>query len=338
MVDALQQLIGRLGGLRALVIGDLMLDEYVWGRVERISPEAPVPVVAVERRSYRPGGAANVARNVADVGARVALVGVVGDDPDGERLLAALANLGANTEGVVKDSSRPTSRKTRVIAHNQQLLRVDEEVAAPLADERARHVVRAATDHLGEADVVVFSDYAKGVVTGAVAGPVMERARTASVPVMAGPKPPNLPLLAGARGISLNRAEARACTGLPVLDEQSAAAAARAILRQVTCQAVFLTLGGQGICLLERGGSPLHVPAVPAEVADGTGAGDTALCLLALALAADGSALEAAALANLGGSLVVRRVGCATVTPDELARAAARNGHHLQAIRSLTEV
>jgi len=337
MVDALQNLVGRLGGLRALVIGDLMLDEYVWGRVERISPEAPVPVVVVERRSYLPGGAANVVRNAADVGARVSVVGVVGADPDGDQLLAALADLGADTEGVLRDGSRPTSRKTRVMAHNQQLLRVDTEAAAPLAEELAQRLVEAAGRQLGQADVVIFSDYAKGVLTGAVAGPIVERARAASVPVIAGPKPANLGLLAGARGISLNRAEARACTGLPVLDQGSAAAAADAILRQVACEAVFLTLGGQGICLMERGGSPHHVPAVPAEVADGTGAGDTVVCLLALALAAGASAVEAAALANLGGSLVVRRVGCATVTPEELAQATALNGHHLQATRVLAE-
>lgn len=337
MVDALHELIGRLGGLRALVIGDLMLDEYVWGRVERISPEAPVPVVSVDRRSYRPGGAANVARNAADLGAQVSVVGVVGDDPDGGELLAALSELGADTEAVLRDGSRPTSRKTRLIAHNQQLLRVDTEAVAPLADDLAGQVVHAASDGLEQADVVIFSDYAKGMLSAAVTAPIMERAKTRSVPVVAGPKPPNLGLLAGARGVSLNRAEAQACTGVAVEDERSAAAAAEGILHEGDCGAVFLTLGGQGICVLERGGPPHHVPAVPAEVADGTGAGDTALSLLALALAAGASALEAAALANLGGSLVVRRVGCATATPEELAAAATRNGHHLQAIRSLED-
>ncbi len=335
MVEELCVLIPALRDVRAVVVGDVMLDEYVWGCAERISPEAPVPVVRVERRTYLPGGAANVARNVAALGARTSTIGAVGDDAEGDVLRDALAQTGADIHGLVVVPDRPTIRKSRVIAQGQQLCRIDHEEATAPAPDVTEQLGQLAEAAVADADLVVFSDYLKGTLTAPLTARAFGAAKRVGCVVTAGPKPGNLELLRAARALSLNRREAEACTGTPATTPEAAAHAARGLLGITDCEVAFLTLGEDGLCLAERDGPVRHIPVVPCEVADRTGAGDTALALLSLALAAGATPLQAGALANLAGSIVVQRVGCATATPDELLAAARRNGHHLAAIRML---
>jgi D-beta-D-heptose 7-phosphate kinase/D-beta-D-heptose 1-phosphate adenosyltransferase len=335
MVQKLCALIPALADVRAVVVGDVMLDEYVWGRVDRISPEAPVPVVWVERRTYLPGGAANVARNVAALGARAYAVGAVGDDVEGSLLRDALARTGADVGGLVVAANRPTITKSRVIAQGQQLCRIDREDSLPPPADVLDQLAAVAANAVADADVVVLSDYQKGTLAPAFVAAVLEAATRSGCLVAAGPKPANIEHVRGVRALSLNRYEAQVCTGGPATTPEQAARAARTLLDRTGSDAVFLTLGEDGLCVGEREGPVHHVPVVPCEVADRTGAGDTVLALLSLALAAGATPVQAGALANLGGSVVVRHVGCATATRDDLLAAARENGHHLADIRLL---
>ncbi len=320
----LHHLVDRLHGRRLVVLGDVMLDEYVFGTVSRISPEAPVPVVDVdfEQHTFAPGGATNVAHNLRVLGAEVAILGVVGEDAYAGRLRDHLDGLGVDTSGLVVDPSRPTTLKTRIIAHNQQVVRVDRERRAPLSPAVASDILARIEAHLAAgAEGVLISDYDKGVASGELTARVVERVRARGLSVTANPKPANLERFRGATAITLNQAEAEAAVGRRLPDAEAVRVAGDALRAHLELDALLVTRGSHGMVLIEGGGVCRHIPAAPVDVYDVVGAGDTAFSTLTLALVAGGSLEEAAMLANLAAGAVVRKVGTAVVTPEELRAA-----------------
>lgn len=308
-------------GIPVLVVGDLMVDHYIWGQVERISPEAPVPVVEVTRDSLHPGGAANVGANIQGLGGVPRLVGVVGKDEAGTWLARTLQERGMDGGGLVEDPSRPTTRKTRVIAHQQHVVRFDWERKAPLDSSVEGELLRRIHVQIQGVRAVVVSDYAKGVITPRVFQQLAQWAQERGIPLVVDPKQFPFSCYRGATLITPNLSEAARATGRDLSQETGVAAAGREILEQVGAQAVLITRGEAGMTLVVRDGDPVHVPAVAREVFDVTGAGDTVVGTLALALAAGASLEEATWLANYAAGVVVGHVGTAAVQASELIQA-----------------
>jgi D-beta-D-heptose 7-phosphate kinase/D-beta-D-heptose 1-phosphate adenosyltransferase len=319
-------LVAAMRDKRVLVIGDVMLDEFVWGRVSRISPEAPVPVVQVTGQSFHLGGAGNVAANVRSLGGAAVLAAIVGRDAAGERVRAALEAEGVVSRLVDAGATRRTTLKTRIVAHGQQVVRADQEDTgeAPRALERA--LVSSVRRELAGAGALVVSDYEKGVVSAGLLRGILPLARRLRVPVLVDPKPRHFRLYRGATVVTPNQLETEQVTGLRLSGPAELAAAGRRILSLLGCRAVLVTRGEHGMSLFERGRPARHVPAAAREVFDVTGAGDSVIATLALGLCAGGSLAEAAALANAAASVVVGKLGTAQATPSEL----------LQALRTLT--
>ncbi len=308
----------RLAGRRLLVLGDLMLDEYLWGVAERISPEAPVPVVRAERKSYAPGGAANVVANVQSLGGSAMVFGVVGDDGAGQQLIAELQARGADTSGVVVESHRWTTLKTRVIAQRQQMLRLDHETSAPIAEATAKELLRHARAALGECDAVVLSDYGKGALRRSVVTHVIEAAAKLKKPVLAGPKPESLSRFAGATFLSFNRTEAARAVHATLLSNDEVEAAGARLLNELSARALAITLSADGVALFERGKKQRRFPARTIEVFDVAGAGDTFLSAVALAIAAKAKFADAVQFGNLAAAAAVRKVGVVAVTSHDI--------------------
>jgi D-beta-D-heptose 7-phosphate kinase/D-beta-D-heptose 1-phosphate adenosyltransferase len=320
-------------GCRVLVLGDVMLDEFVWGRVSRISPEAPVPVVEVQTKSDHVGGAGNVAANVRALGGEAVLAGVVGRDAAGARVREALAAAGVEARLADAGHARRTTLKTRIVAHGQQVVRADQEDAADLPRALETALVDAVRRELALAQALVISDYQKGVVTAGLLRRVLPLARRRGVPVLVDPKPRHFRLYRGVHVVTPNQLEAEQVTGLRLSGPAQLAAAGRRILALLRCRAVLVTRGEAGMSLFERGRRPLHVPAAAREVFDVTGAGDSVIATLALALAAGATLPEAASLANAAASVVVGKLGTAQATPSELLQA-LRLGSRRSAPRS----
>ena len=315
-------LIGRFPGAKVAVAGDLMLDHFLHGRVHRISPEAPVPVVEYERDEYRIGGAANVAHNIHALGGHVRLVGVVGNDEARDRLAAELAQVGIGTEGLVTDDGRPTTRKLRIVtSRHQQVARIDYERDGELTGDPESRVIAAAGDAASTAHAIIVSDYLKGCITRRVISGVLESARAAGIPVLVDPKIPHIDYYAGAFLVTPNHHEAEAATHIRIRSDQDACEAAHAFRTRVRCSNVLITRGEHGMYLLEGNSEVAHVPAVAREVTDVTGAGDTVIATLGLALAVGAPLETAVALANHAAGVVVSRFGSAVLTPDELVAA-----------------
>jgi D-beta-D-heptose 7-phosphate kinase/D-beta-D-heptose 1-phosphate adenosyltransferase len=306
-------------------VGDLMLDRFVSGTVARISPEAPVPVLRVETTTAMPGGAGNVARNAAALGATVRLIGVAGDDAAGRDLADQLAAVGGIDADIVVAASRPTTVKTRFIAASQQVLRTDVETTAPLADPVRRDVEARAIAALAAADALLLSDYAKGVLADGVAERLIAAARGANIPVIVDPKGRDFRRYAGASVITPNRSELAEATGLTVTTADDATAAARQLIRSTGIAAVVATLGRDGLVVVEASGAPIALSARARDVFDVTGAGDTVAAAIAVMLARGLPLGEAAAVANAAAGIVVGKVGTAVATLAEVA-AALRHG------------
>ncbi|HSF18612.1 MAG TPA: D-glycero-beta-D-manno-heptose-7-phosphate kinase [Vicinamibacteria bacterium] len=318
----------RARGLKVLVVGDLMLDRFVWGRVSRISPEAPVPVVEIEREDLHVGGAANVAKNLASLEAEPLLVGVLGDDEPARQLRLALAKLGLSDETVITDPSRRTTVKTRIIAHSQQVVRADWESTGDIGGSVETSMLEALERRTSKARAMVFSDYAKGALTPAVIDKGIELAKRAGIPVLADPKLKRYRRYRGIRLVTPNLGEAERFTGIAIHSEADIAQAAQSLLDELECDAVLITRGEQGMSLYERDAQVLHIPTRAREVFDVTGAGDTVIATAALALAAGSSLASAAELANRAAGIVVGKLGTAVVLPQELLaniRAEKRN-------------
>jgi D-beta-D-heptose 7-phosphate kinase/D-beta-D-heptose 1-phosphate adenosyltransferase len=318
-VAALDALLDSLGGRSILVIGDLMVDQFVIGTVERISPEAPVPIVRFDHETWRLGGAANVANNVVALGGHVEAIGVVGHDADGSRLLADLSGRSIGTAGIISDASRCTTRKLRVVTtRNQQVARIDYEGDSEIAAAIATTVVRRIGELAASVQAIVISDYLKGVVTPQVAAAAADAARVHGIPLLVDPKVPHIERYAGATVITPNHYEAESVTHLRIRSAADAREAARRFRDRAKSDAVLITRGEHGMWLLGPGENEIDLPAEAREVADVTGAGDTVISALALAVAAGASLAVAARLANRAGGIVVGKFGPGTVTVDEL--------------------
>lgn len=314
----LAALLPALAGRTVLIIGDLMLDHFVIGRVERISPEAPVPVVQFDHEEFRLGGAANVAHNVAALGGVARLVGVVGGDEDARRLVRELARLSIETAGIVTDPARPTTRKVRVVTNrNQQVARIDYERDGEIGGEVEAAIVAHISNLVASAGAVLVSDYLKGVVSRGVAAAAVAAAKRAGVPLLVDPKVPHVDYYRGATLITPNHVEAEAITHMRIRSDDEAREAARRFRDRAGCESVLITRGEHGMWLL-GGGDEQALRAEAREVADVTGAGDTVIGAMALGLAAGGTLLDAAKLANRAAGLVVGKFGPATVTVGEL--------------------
>jgi D-glycero-beta-D-manno-heptose-7-phosphate kinase len=314
----LASILSRADGRSVLVVGDVMLDHFVVGRVERISPEAPVPVVAFDSEEYRLGGAANVAHNLRAMGARVRMVGLVGTDPDGARLRAALDDAGISADTLVEDAGRRTTRKLRVVTtRNQQVARIDYEHDRAIDGEVEQRLIEALRKAVDSADVVLISDYQKGVVTPATAHAAIEHARRLRIMSLVDPKVPHIDDYAGASVITPNHHEAEAVTLMRIRTSDDARAAAHRFRTRARCESVLITRGEHGMWLL-AGNEEHDLPAEAREVSDVTGAGDTVIAAMALALAAGASLVDAARLANCAAGLAVSRFGPAAISADDL--------------------
>ncbi len=320
---ALQRIVAGFAGRRLAVLGDCMLDRYLWGRVDRISPEAPVPVVSIERESIALGGAGNVAANLRALGAEPRLVGVVGDDADGAVLLDAFRARGLDDAGVIRDRTRPTTVKTRVIAHSQQVVRTDRESQAALEGTARDQVLAALEAALEGSEGLVVSDYGKGVVSAEVLERALLRSRERAIPVSVDPKGSHIDAYRGVRILTPNQHEAGAIQGRQVVDDASLMEVGWGLQKRLDADSVLVTRGPQGMSLFERGGRLTHLPTAAREVFDVTGAGDTVVSVVALAIAAGADLPSACQLANHAAGLVIREVGTASCTPAELLAALA---------------
>ncbi len=321
--EELATLVDRFGAVRILVIGDVIMDQFIWGTVSRISPEAPVPVVNVGREEFLLGGSANVLRNIVSLGGAGGLCGLIGDDAMGEELLRLMERLPAPAEGLIR-GRRPTTVKTRVVAQGQQVVRFDREKSGPPAARTLRRMLAFLETHLHEFDAVIVSDYAKGVVNEdlmvrlhRLLADIREQSGR-PLPLIVDPKPVNLHRFTGATIITPNHLETEKMSEMTITDERTLLAAARRIREEIGCGAVLVTRGEAGMALLEGDNGLVTIPTMAKEVFDVTGAGDTVAATLALGLAVGGTFRQAAVLANHAAGIVVGKVGTAPVSADEL--------------------
>jgi D-beta-D-heptose 7-phosphate kinase/D-beta-D-heptose 1-phosphate adenosyltransferase len=310
-------LLNSMSGQRVLVLGDVMLDQFLWGTVSRISPEAPVPVVQVNSQSFHLGGAANVATNVRSLGGHAVVVGVVGRDAEADHVRAALAKAGI-ADALATDVRRPTTLKTRIVAHHQQVVRADREVADEVPAGVEDALVMRLKDALPRCGAVVLSDYQKGVVTARVMKALTAAARRARVPVLVDPKVRRFALYRGVAVVTPNQLEAEQATGVRIRSDEDLRTAGAKILRLLRCGAALITRGEHGMTLFEKDEKPVHLPTAAREVFDVTGAGDTVIATLGLARAAGAPLVDAARLANHAAGVVVGKLGTAVATPDEI--------------------
>ncbi len=314
-------IVNRFPGTRTLVVGDVMLDQYVWGNVSRISPEAPVPVVNVTKESVLLGAATNVVNNIHALGGRVSVCGVVGRDDAGRQLADLLRIRGIQTNGLIVEEGRPTTIKTRVIAHSQQVVRFDRETKNGIEPGTHREIFGFVKRQMEDGlDAIVLSDYSKGVITKELVRDIVKLARKNNVLVSVDPKVNHFSIYSGVTILTPNTKEASFGARIEIEDDRSLLKAGAQLLKRLKCEAVLITRGEQGMSLFERGGGVIHIPTVAREVFDVTGAGDTVISTLTLAMAAGADAADAARISNFAAGIVVGVVGTATVDPDELKR------------------
>lgn len=319
----IESLFSRTASLRCLVVGDLMLDEYLWGKAERISPEAPVQVVDILREELRLGGAGNVAHNLAALGVQVSVCSVVGDDENGRALLHEFDRHNIVTDSIFLAPHRRTSRKTRVVAANQQIVRIDRETRETVADDFERRVCEWVAAHANGFHVIVLSDYNKGVLTPAVIATVIASAAKTETPVLVDPKGADFSRYRGATLLTPNRKEAETASGIAIHDAETLARAAAIIMDSADLQHLLITRSEEGMSLFSRDREAVHIPTVAREVFDVSGAGDTVLAALAAGIASGLPMAEAARLANIAAGIAVGKLGTSIVTPQEIIDAVA---------------
>lgn len=325
-----RHLVAQFSNQRIAVVGDLMLDRYIWGHATRISQEAPVPVVAVDRQSLEPGGAANVLRNLTSLGAQASAFGVIGDDTNAADLCAVLEAQGVDTTGIHRDPDRITTEKTRIIANHQQVVRVDTEKIEPL-DQSATQALCAKLSEAvtrGDINAIIVEDYAKGTVNETLLQAVADIAHKHDIPVALDPHPSNSARAQGYTVITPNRAEAFAMAGvyehksvLPIEEDRALLGVVQALQEQWSPQHLLITLGADGMALFNQDQSPHHIPTQAREVYDVSGAGDTVIASFLLALTAGAAPEDAAAISNHAAGVVVAKIGTAPVTAQELLHA-----------------
>ncbi len=300
-----------------LVIGDLMVDRYVWGKVKRISPEAPVPVVEVLNENLLPGGAANVANNLVSLGGKTFIAGVIGRDDMGRRLIQELERKGINTDGIIVDDNRPTTVKTRIIAHNQQVVRFDKEVKSEINRSTLSSILAYIQDCLPEIKAIILSDYCKGVITRMLVKRMLEIIDLKKF-IAVDPKIGHFDYYKGVSLITPNIMEASFGSGIEITDEKTLISAGKRLIEKLQCKAILITRGDEGMTLFEKGGKVTHIPTFAKEVYDVTGAGDTVIATFTLSHCAGASLKDAAIYANHAAGVVVGEVGTAVVSRDEL--------------------
>lgn len=318
-ISACRSALESFAAKRVMVVGDLMLDEHIWGTVERISPEAPVMVVNAESTDFLPGGAANVASNIRALGAQALVVGAIGNDEGGRLLRDRLDSMGLDVAGVFEAPDRPTTRKTRIWAsHRHQVVRVDWESRRKIPLSVARRVMDFVRREVAGVDAVLVSDYDKGVVTKETTASAIEAAAAAGLICVSNPKPCNLHHFAGIDVITLNQSEASAASAIDIDDAADVEKAARKLMQAARCRGLVVTRGAHGLSTFD-GDGVCHIPALETEVYDVAGAGDTVVSALTLALACGLDLASAGAIANCAGGAVVRKVGVATTSTEEIS-------------------
>lgn len=314
----LKRIISAFPKAKVMVVGDLILDEFIWGKVERISPEAPVPVVRLESESFMPGGASNVANNIRSLGGEVHLVGVVGEDARGETLQALLRAQGVHCEGIFTDKQRPTTQKTRVIAHHQQVVRIDRETVRPLAEHSLKSILEFVQERLRDVDALIIEDYGKGVIVPKLVKESVRLAKKYHKIIAVDPKETHFAYYRGVTTITPNHHEAGSAVGVSIKDNGSLEKAGALLLKKLACESVLITLGENGMALFQKGKPLIKIPTVARDVFDVSGAGDTVISAYTLARSAKATALEAAHISNCAAGIVVGKVGVAVTTPAEL--------------------
>ena len=317
----LRSYLDRLEGRRVLVVGDLMLDHYIWGSVQRISPEAPVPVVNVLRESVLLGGAGNVLHNILTLGGQGILCSVVGADDAGRWLSEDLKAKGVEAGGIVVEEERPTTQKTRIIAHQQQIVRYDHEKKTEISGKTEKKFIQFINEQIYHIDCMVISDYAKGVITKGLLRTILPLALRRGIPVIVDPKVHHFSLYKKVTVVTPNHLEASQASGIEIEDEKTLQQAGKAILKKLGCQAVLITRGEQGMSLFDKNGGMTHIPTEARQVFDVTGAGDTVVSTLALALSAGAPLAAAARLANHAAGVVVGMVGTTAIEKAMLEKA-----------------
>lgn len=303
---------------RLLVIGDLILDEYIWGAVSRISPEAPVPILETKSENLTLGGAANVANNLVALGCEVHLVGAIGQDEKGDKLLTLIEEKGISSKGIFRFVHRPTTSKIRVVAHNQQVLRIDKEDNRPITEETENRIIKYINKALPDMDIVICSDYRKGILTEKVFNAVSHRAKNSKKRVIVDPKSSDFELYKGATVITPNQFEVEKAVPIKIQDKIDLDRAAEYLLNLTHAEVLLITRGKDGMTLYPNKAKPVDIPTQAKEVFDVTGAGDTVVSVLAMALAVGFNPEDSAWLSNMAASIVVGKVGTAVVTLNEI--------------------
>lgn len=317
--NSLRKAISKFDAVRILVIGDIIVDHFIWGSVARISPEAPVPVVNVTHESLLLGGSANVLHNIYALNGQATICGIIGQDPMGDHIINLLHDLGSSEAGIIRSPDRPTTIKTRIIARHQQVVRFDREATECIDDTVLKSVVNFLGEHLGEFQAVIVSDYAKGIVCDSLMTSLREElARYPNIPLVVDPKPGSWRRLQGATLITPNHHEAEEMSGIKIVDDSTLQDAGAKLLDELHSKAVLITRGEAGMALFEENKPMITIPTMAKEVFDVTGAGDTVIAALSVGLAAGLSFVEAATLANIAAGIVVGKVGTATASIEEI--------------------
>lgn len=316
----LKSIISSFSGKKVLVIGDLILDEFIWGKVSRISPEAPVPVVWVKDESFMPGGASNVANNINALGGKSYLVGVVGSDERAGILKGELKHRGVNIDGIISDSKRPTILKTRVIAHQQQVVRIDREKTDPLQDSTIRRITDYVEKVIDEMDAVIVEDYGKGLITPKLLSKIVPLAKRKKKIIAVDPKEEHLSYYKGVTLLTPNNSEASRAAGIEIKDAKTLKEAGFKLLKKLKTKILLITLGEDGMIIFEEGKSPKKIDTIAQEVFDVSGAGDTVVSSYTLSLISGADPIQAAHIANCAAGIVVGKVGIAVVTQEEIVK------------------
>lgn len=339
MSSRIHEILDSFRRCKLLVVGDLILDHYAFGNVNRVSPEAPIQILDVEKEEFRLGGAANVAHNLTTLGARSYICGIVGEDRNADLLCQFAASAGIDNSGIFRDAARPTTTKSRLIAQAHHLLRTDRETRQPIAPEWSDKILQFIGDHIGECQGVIISDYAKGVLSDALCEKIVAVAKKSQRKVFVGPKGKSWHRYRGADVISANRVETEMVTGIALKSEEHVREAAHKLLHDLDLDAVVITLGAKGLFIASRQQGDAHMAAEAREVFDVAGAGDTVLAMLSLAAASGHSWKSAARLANTSAGIVVGKVGTAVVTPRELENKLLEGPvSHLDKIKQLPDL
>ncbi|NQT95461.1 MAG: D-glycero-beta-D-manno-heptose-7-phosphate kinase [Candidatus Omnitrophica bacterium] len=312
------KIISRFKKARVLVIGDIMLDRFIWGTVSRISPEAPVPVVWSKSESFMPGGAANVANNIRVLGAKAYMCGVVGDDEEGRAIISELVKNKIDSKGIVVDKTRPTVNKTRIIAHHQQVVRIDKESDDLVSYSIVKKILKFARERIDDIDAIIIEDYGKGLIVPQLIKELISIAKKHKKIIMVDPKENHLNFYKGITAMTPNRKEAEITSGIVIKNENSLKKAGRKLLQHLRAEAVLVTLGEDGMALFRKKGDFVHIHTVAQEVYDVSGAGDTVIATFALSKASGADMVEAAHISNIAAGIVVGKLGIATCNAKEL--------------------